>query len=527
MTKIIHIFGCILLGVLLCMPCARAQDGDDDHDHDHDPIHEIIEMFDEDNDTMLSEEEFFELYEALFGEQDDHDHDHARRLQQRLRIRFVAAASSLWVANKQHLPHNNKRDHGEECHPAEELFEEYDIDANTFLNETEVEGVVPALLLMILHECAVSHASHDDDHSDCEEPEDWEAWLSALASVLIVTLITLVGIAIIPFTTRWPTVTRYVMSTMIAFAAGALIGDAIYHLIPIAVELHAHDEEEGDHGDEEEGHEDEHDEDKDYLGPLTLVLVGMLFFFLIETFLYWFLGRAHSHGELDVTAADQGDDVELDKQDDEERNADGATSSEDEGSSDGSQVPVGPKKKGFKGSMVRLKDGAMDQAKRLRFVKGFGWLNLCADLLHNFVDGIAIGVAYTTSLTLGLSTTIAVGLHEIPQELGDYAILVGAGFGKPLALLFNLLTGCTAILGAIIGVGVGKSASDADKWILAFTAGGFLYIALADMIPELHKATRVKNWWGLLDIGLQVFAMLVGFAILVILAVYEEDITDC
>jgi hypothetical protein len=108
-------------------------------------------------------------------------------------------------------------------------------------------------------------------------------------------------------------------------------------------------------------------------------------------------------------------------------------------------------------------------------------------VFHNFVDGLAIGSAYSQSLSMGLSTSLAVAFHEIPQELGDYGVLIKAGFTKPWALAFNFITACTAFLGVIIGLGVGRAVTDANKWILAFTAGGFFYIALADLMPELNS----------------------------------------
>ena len=111
---------------------------------------------------------------------------------------------------------------------------------------------------------------------------------------------------------------------------------------------------------------------------------------------------------------------------------------------------------------------------------------MCA-VFHNFVDGLAIGSAYSQSLSMGLSTSLAVAFHEIPQELGDYGVLIKAGFTKPWALAFNFITACTAFLGVIIGLGVGGAVNDANKWILAFTAGGFFYIALADLMPELNS----------------------------------------
>lgn len=144
-------------------------------------------------------------------------------------------------------------------------------------------------------------------------------------------------------------------------------------------------------------------------------------------------------------------------------------------------------------------------------------MNLISDAFHNFTDGLAIGVAFYSSPQLGLATTLAVGFHEIPQELGDFAILIHSGFTKWQAVLLNLLSACFSILGTVIGLSVGEASEDAIKYILAFTAGGFIYIALADMIPELqHKSGK----WHLLT---QYAGMIIGIVVLLIIAIFESE----
>jgi len=177
------------------------------------------------------------------------------------------------------------------------------------------------------------------------------------------------------------------------------------------------------------------------------------------------------------------------------------------------------------GSTKALKQQSINSVRRLKFVKSYGWLNLTADAFHNFIDGIAIGASYSQSLSLGISTTLAVIFHEIPQELGDYAMIVKAGFGKVFALGFNLFSAVLAILGCLIGLGVGEAASSGDNWILAFTAGGFLYISLANMVPELHTYTRKRHWTGLVYILLQLSGFILGAGLLLLLAAFEEDIS--
>jgi zinc transporter ZupT len=139
-------------------------------------------------------------------------------------------------------------------------------------------------------------------------------------------------------------------------------------------------------------------------------------------------------------------------------------------------------------------------------VQAFGWINLVSDAIHNFFDGVAIGVAFQTSPSVGISTTLAVFFHEIPQELGDYALLIRAGFTRKQALLFNLFCGSTAIVGTFIGCGIGSLAY-AEPWILSFVAGMFLYVGLADIIPELNHTADLKTT------AFQIGGMCAGFII--------------
>lgn len=119
-------------------------------------------------------------------------------------------------------------------------------------------------------------------------------------------------------------------------------------------------------------------------------------------------------------------------------------------------------------------------------VKPFGYLNLFADGLHNFLDGLIIAAGYMVSPPVGIATTLAVIFHEIPQEIGDFAILVKAGFSKTKAIMFNLLSACSAILGAVVVIILGSNSESLSSIILPIAAGGFLYIAGSDLVPELH-----------------------------------------
>lgn len=120
-------------------------------------------------------------------------------------------------------------------------------------------------------------------------------------------------------------------------------------------------------------------------------------------------------------------------------------------------------------------------------VHAFTYLNLIGDSFHNFIDGMFIAVSFIVSVKLGIVTTLAIIFHEIPQELGDFGILVYGGFSKKKALLCNFLTALIAMAGALAGYFLSDSLKGFSDFVLPFTAGGFIYIATSDLIPEIHK----------------------------------------
>lgn len=149
-------------------------------------------------------------------------------------------------------------------------------------------------------------------------------------------------------------------------------------------------------------------------------------------------------------------------------------------------------------------------------IKPFGSVNLVADMFHNLLDGVLIAAAYSYSIELGIATTITVLLHELPQEIGDFGVLIHAGFSRKKALIFNFLSACTAFVGALLVLIIGQSASDLSKYILPFAAGGFIYLAAADLIPELHTEKAPKRSL------IQFLALLFGMFFLFLLAFITE-----
>jgi len=144
-----------------------------------------------------------------------------------------------------------------------------------------------------------------------------------------------------------------------------------------------------------------------------------------------------------------------------------------------------------------------------------GKLLLFTDSFHNLIDGIIIGVSFLVSIPIGIATTLAVVLHEIPQEIGDFAVLIHSGYNKKRALWLNFISALMAIVGVFFALIFGSIAEAFTLWILPIAAGGFIYIAVADLIPELQKTKELKYS------ALQLAAVIVGILAMVSLLLFE------
>ncbi|CAM9633406.1 unnamed protein product [Lampetra planeri] len=158
-------------------------------------------------------------------------------------------------------------------------------------------------------------------------------------------------------------------------------------------------------------------------------------------------------------------------------------------------------------------------------VSSIAWMVILGDGVHNFSDGLAIGAAFSDSTSVGLSTSIAVFCHELPHELGDFAVLLKAGMSVKQAIVYNLLSALLGYLGLVIGTAVGQYTHSVTTWIFAATAGIFLYVALVDMLPEmLHCEVDSHSYGRLGCFLLQNLGLLMGFGIMLVIARYEEHI---
>lgn len=146
----------------------------------------------------------------------------------------------------------------------------------------------------------------------------------------------------------------------------------------------------------------------------------------------------------------------------------------------------------------------------------FGYLNLVGDSFHNFLDGAIIFSAFLTDFRVGVLASLAVALHEIPQEIGDFGVLVYSGFSAKKALALNFLTALTAFLGLLAGYVLTKDIANLAPLVLALAGGGFLYIGASDLLPEIKKEANIKKSMALLC------CFLAGVLLMYLLGVFLE-----
>lgn len=146
----------------------------------------------------------------------------------------------------------------------------------------------------------------------------------------------------------------------------------------------------------------------------------------------------------------------------------------------------------------------------------FSYLILISDAVHNFIDGIVIAASFVASFPIGVVTALAVAFHEIPQEIGDFGILIYGGIKKTKALLLNFLSAISVVFGGIVGYFISEKIESSIVFLLAFAAGNFIYIASSDLIPEIKACTDLKKTSGYF------FVFLLGIGLMLILKSFSS-----
>nr|XP_040026764.1 zinc transporter ZIP6 isoform X3 [Gasterosteus aculeatus aculeatus] len=410
------------------------------------------------------------------------------------------------------------------------------------------------------------------------------AWVGGFLSITVISLLSLAGVVLIPLINR--VFFKFLLSFLVALAVGTLSGDAFLHLIPHSLGGHHHHH--GGSGMEAGGghlHE-EPEENLDAMWKGLTALSGVYVMFLIEHFLT--LGKMYKDKKQKIQKdkADPEKQLALEESDlkpseDVETNGAGIFGerpggggvSEEEQSMLAPQVSV-VSPQGYVGAEGGAAYTAEDCENKCHShfhdtvgpadsmhhhhhdyhhilhhhhsqnhhphshshsyseehfqqagVAPLAWIVIMGEGLHNFSDGLAIGAAFTEGLSSGLSTSVAVFCHELPHELGDFAVLLKAGMTVRQAILYNVLSAMTAYLGVVIGILIGHYAENVCMWIFALTAGLFMYVALVDMVPEmLHNDAGDHGFSHCGFFLLQNAGILLGFCIMLLIAIFEHKI---
>ncbi|XP_072927393.1 zinc transporter ZIP10-like isoform X1 [Hemitrygon akajei] len=400
--------------------------------------------------------------------------------------------------------------------------------------------ICPALLYQIESRVCIHH--HDSLEIQQDGKLSKSVWLWGFVAITLISLMSLVAIAIIPFLSH--SFYKALLPFLVALAVGTLSADALLHLIP-----HAQDHK----------HKGSHNTDsrplldgKDSLWKGLSALGGIYLLFLIESLLRLFRncsrrvkppgkGRKKEQAglEMDVPtnielrclrpAQESCNRTELDQVENASSGPFTHQPTSKIGKEPCSELSDDPSAETW-GSEEREPEqehehGHSHHLEGLRSsgIVDIAWMVMMGDGMHNFTDGLAIGAAFSTGISGGFSTTIAVFCHELPHELGDFAVLMKAGVKMRQAVKFNLVSAVLSYLGMVLGIAAGQYTDNVTPWIFASTAGMFLYVALVDMLPEiLHGQSNTRQYSYLTHFVRQNLGFLLGAGVMLCIALFED-----
>lgn len=377
------------------------------------------------------------------------------------------------------------------CYTPQQLLAIYNANSGSGISKQKFMELCPSLIYQqVSGSCASSSAKNMTVNTSTAERYGYGS-----VAVFVICLCSVMAVIVMPLAKNSKKCYRAVMNLFLGLAVGTLATDALLHLLPSAFGVHGHDEEAAD----EHAHGDAFMEE--FVGYGLAALGGLYAFYMLEVVMSFFRkssppSHGHSHLQYELT----------------ENNI-----------SNGNGHVSESKHELYNSKMDMGSSVEIEKDYKQKGLSSLALMVLLGDAIHNFADGLAIGAAFTQSNSVGIATSITVFCHELPHELGDFAILLKSGLSIKKALLLNFLSALTAFIGLYVGLAVSTD-QVVRQWIFAVTAGLFLYIALVDMLPELINGHVGSNSAKICGIIYNNVGIIIGTLILFLLSVYEEQI---
>lgn len=369
------------------------------------------------------------------------------------------------------------------CLSPQELLIVYGLqpDHRLSLNPLGFLHICPAIIYEL------DQRSCSDQYNSAEEPtikiikheEGHISWLYATAAVTLISVSGLLSVAVVPFFQK--TFFTQLLNFLVALAVGTLCGDALLHLLPHALLSH-----------------DKNDSEINVVLRSGVVFLVITFFFFTEALMK---AMKNNQNKKMLIKEDHYTSINLTPDFKEE------------------ELDMALEVKTVNPPQLTHQHG---HSHNFDSISSVAVMVITGDALHNLTDGLAIGAAFSGGIVPGFATALAVFTHELPHELGDFAVLLQSGMSVKQALFYNIVSSVLSFIGTYIGLWLGNF-SLATQWIYAITAGSFIYIALADLIPEMNK-TCTSGLVDITHIFLQLCGILIGGAIMCMIAIFEENL---
>ncbi|EAT33567.1 AAEL014156-PA [Aedes aegypti] len=406
----------------------------------------------------------------------------------------------LDARHRRSIPHAHPHDATDHELEVEEI-----LAARIKITPATFKDLCPALLAQIdQRACMEKYQSKDLPH--VEKKLFNYAWLYATVCVFIISICGLAGVAIVPLakSVAYDEILRF----LVALAVGTLCGDALMHLLPHALIPH----EKRPMVEDDHGPSDDHSHGQEPVWLCCCAFLSALFMYTLETILPMLRSdddsghHGHSHARSKVAPVPEPsqmrrntnsvDDIELDLQDRQRKELN---------------------------SMLEKKP------KQNKPLSPVAFMVILGDGLHNITDGLAIGAAFAADPVTGMATSFAILCHELPHELGDFALLLQTGVSIKRAMFLNVVSSILSFIGMLIGLLVTGLHESVVRWIYAGTAGTFLYIALADLVPEMNRdlsetfssdqrCKKLRTTWT------QICGIFLGGMIMLVIALNEDHL---